>query len=46
MMNYDRTLIEAQKRNVHVPKKEPESSYGTFLLIALGVVVIILLLMS
>ena len=46
MMNYDRTLIEAQKRKVHAPKKEPENGYGTFLLIALGIVVVILLLLS
>ncbi len=44
MMNYDRTLIEAQKRKVIVPNRQPEKDYMTVMLVALGIVVVILLL--
>ena len=44
MMNYDRTLIEAQKRKVYVPQRQPEKDYMALMFVALGIVVVILLL--
>lgn len=44
MMNYDRTLIEAQKRKAILPNKQPEKDYLALILVALGIVVVILLL--